>query len=132
MRIAVPTWAGRVSPVFDVARELLVVDVDREVPGHREVQPLHEDGVAQRVEALARLGVEVLICGAISRPLEMMLTGSGIRVIPYICGDSDQVLEAFLDNRLDRDAAYRLPGCRPAGSGMRRRQGRGSGRQRGN
>lgn len=126
MRIAVPTWAGRVSPVFDVARELLVVDIEQSGPSHREVQPLREDGVRQRVEELAQLGIEVLICGAISRPLEIMLAGAGIRVIAHVCGDSDEVIEAFLNDRLEHNPAHRLPGCRPAGAGMMRRR-RGTG-----
>ena len=28
MKVAVPDWEGRVSPVFDVARQVLLVDLD--------------------------------------------------------------------------------------------------------
>ena len=50
-----------------------------------------------------------MICGAISRHVEMVLTGSGILVIPNTCGKVDDVLEAFLNGRLN-EKAFLMPG----------------------
>ena len=40
MRIAIPEWQGRVSPVFDVAVSLLLIDVDGKHEVRREQRRL--------------------------------------------------------------------------------------------
>jgi predicted Fe-Mo cluster-binding NifX family protein len=116
MRVAVPTWSDRVSPVFDVAKHLLLVDFDGEAQASREEVPVGETEPAARARRVAQLGVDVLICGAISGPLEAMLISAGVRVIPHTCGPADEVLEAFAAGRLT-DEAFLMPGC----CGRRRR-----------
>ncbi len=77
-----------------------------------------------RPDALARLKVNLLVCGAIAWPTEAALTAKGIRVISHIRGDVDRVLAALLSQRLDDDA-FLMPGCREHGFGYRHRRGRG-------
>ena len=120
MRIASPTWSGTISPVFDVARHLLLVDVEAGRELNRLEEPLHETDIASRAMHVMRLGVDVLICGAISRPLEMMLVSGGMQVIPHACGSVEEVLRAYVSGQLS-DQAYLMPGCR----GHRRRRARG-------
>ncbi len=121
MRVAIPTWAGRVSPVFDVARELFVVDVDHDLELRRETCALDCVGITQRVEAMVARGIEVLICGAISRPLRDMVTASGVRVVPHICGGVEDVLNSFKTGRLETDLPLHMPGCgMPIPTGNRR------------
>lgn len=116
MKVAIPTWDGRVSPVFDVAKRLLVVDVERDTEVGRSEVDLKEMRLAARVKRMTALGVHVLICGAISWPLEAMLTSAGARVIPQTCGPVDDVLRAFLAGQL-ASGAFLMPGC----CGRRRR-----------
>jgi len=59
---------------------------------------------------LSRLGVDVVICGMITRQMEAALHSKGVRVIPHVCGQVDDVLRAFVDGRLN-EGAYRMPGC---------------------
>ena len=129
MRLAIPIWAGRVSPVFDVAGQLLVVDLREDKEVAREVHPTHALSLHRRAEFLSELGVEVLVCGAISQSLELALVDKGIRVIARISGEAVDVLRAFLANRLG-EAAYRMPGCHSATDDGRVRSGRGRNRRR--
>jgi predicted Fe-Mo cluster-binding NifX family protein len=122
MRVAVPTWSDRVSPVFDVAKRLLVVDIGGESELSRDEVMVTDSDIAARVARINALGVDVLICGAISMPLEAMLASSGIRVIPQTCGPVEDVLRAFASGRLG-DEAFLMPGC----CGRRRRSHRGKG-----
>ena len=123
MKIAIPIWQSRVSPVFDVAGQFVVVELKDGVETARmEVSALEEDP-AERTSLLVGLGVETLICGAISETLEMMLLGSGVTVIPRVCGDAEEVLRAFCGGTLDDDQ-YALPGCGRCQGRRRRRQGR--------
>ena len=48
-------------------------------------------------------------CGAISRPMEIALTGAGIKVISNPCGQVEQVWNAFLNGRVN-DREYQMPG----------------------
>jgi len=128
MRIAIPTWRGRISPVFDVAEHLLLVDAqdDREI--RREEATVEPSNLVAKIKRLTELGTNAVICGAISWPLEAMLGSAGIRVIPYTCGPVEDVLRAFLSGQLT-EQAFLMPGC--CGRRRRFRGGRSGGRGRG-
>ena len=82
----------------------------------------------RRADRLAQQGVDTLICGAISRALESLLTARGVQVIPRVCGSVDEVLGAFCTGELD-DERFAMPGCC---DGRRRRQRRCRSRRRKN
>ena len=121
MRVGISTWDGRVSPVLDVARRLLVVDVEGNSEVNRTEADLAGAHPGARAEQIRGLGVKVLICGAVSWPLEAMLASAGVRVIPQMCGLVEEVLRAFLAGRLP-DESFLMPGC--CGGRRRHRGGR--------
>ena len=120
MKVAFAIWDGRISPVFDTARELLVADIENDQVVEQHHEHLAELATGQRVAKLNNLGVETLVCGAISRPVADMLTASGIRLLPFIAGNTEEVVTAFLKQQLP-GPAFLMPGCCTSG---RRRQGR--------
>jgi predicted Fe-Mo cluster-binding NifX family protein len=125
MRIAIPVWQGRISPVFDVAGQLLLVELadGREVA--REEQLVDEIISDERTRKLAEIGVETLICAGISQSLEANLADRGIQVIARICGNVEEVLAAFVSGRLGEER-FAMPGC----CGQRQRRHRGGCRRR--
>lgn len=124
MKVAIPYWQGRVSPVFDVAGNVLLVEIDAAAELARRNLALDVADPAGRAARLMEAGADVLICGAISRPFELALTAAGIDVTAQICGDVECVLAAFIDGRLDQ-RPFRMPGCGRRGRKVRthRRQG---------
>ncbi len=126
-RVAFPVWEGRIAPLFDTAREIRVVEADgaRLVGTHDDVLPAGPS--ERRAARLAALGVGTLVCGAISRETREAVEAAGVRVVPFVSGERDAVVRAFLEGELARED-FRMPGC---GGGLRRRfrggQGRGSG-----
>lgn len=126
MKIALPVWQGRISPVFDVAGQLLLVKLADGQEVAREEQVIQESAPDQRARKLVELGVETLICAGISQPLEAMLAGSRIQVIARICGGVEDVLAAFLAGHLSQPR-FAMPGCH----GQRRQRHRGGCRRRG-
>jgi len=86
MRIAIAHWQDRISPVFDVSDRLLLIDIEDGRELNREDHVLNCRGPFERAREVYRLGVQVLLCGAVSRPLETALISSGVRVIGFICG----------------------------------------------
>lgn len=120
MLIAIPHFQGRVSPVFDVASRLTVVRVKGRVETERRGVTLFEAQPDAITRSVVELGVEVLICGAISQTLERMLHHAGVRVVAQVCGEVEAVLQAFLRRTLDAPE-FGLPGCfrPPSGRGSR-------------
>ena len=115
MRAALAIWNGRVSPVFDVSRQVLVLDIENGDIVAKNEETLDDDPVL-KAATLARLKVETLLCGAVSRPLASILASYGIRIIPFIAGDSDEVILAYLAGDLP-NPRLSMPGC----CGRRRR-----------
>ena len=124
MKVAIPQWNGRVSPVFDVAGSLLLVDVADGQELRREEGTLTASDPLQRAKEVAQFEAEVLICGAISLPLEAALAFTGVQVIPFTCGRVEDVLAAFIDGRLEQGAFW-MPGCRGRRRQFRARRRRG-------
>jgi predicted Fe-Mo cluster-binding NifX family protein len=123
MKIAIPIWNGFVSSVFDFAHKLLLLDIENGHELNRSEVTLIPESVPQRAGRLKSLGVDVLLCGAISRPLMYMLTGCGIEVLPYVAGHIDDVLQAYLTGQLVQ-TQFTMPGYWPGarkGFGRRRR-----------
>ncbi len=76
---------------------------------------------SRRATQVADLGVDVLICGAISRSLKLLLESKGIEVLDEVCGDVPGVLRAYTEGRLD-DKTFVMPGARtsPRSTSMRK------------
>jgi len=124
MKLAIPCWQGRVSPVFDVAGMLLLVEVEAGAERSREIAHLKTTQAEPRARQLAELGAGVLVCGAISWPLELAVCAKGVEVISQVCGDVEQVLAAFLEGHLTEDH-FLMPGGRGRARHLRtRRRGR--------
>lgn len=111
VRIAIPIWQQRVSPVLDAASRLLLVTRRRGRKAERTelgLCPLPAEDLVRRVAAQQ---VDVVLCAALSAPLLRALERCGIRVRPHLCGEVEAVLRAFGRGRLG-DPALRMPGCR--------------------
>jgi predicted Fe-Mo cluster-binding NifX family protein len=129
MRIAIPTWNGRVSPVFDTASRLVVVEVAAEGEHSRFETDISEHYPPSKAMRLNGLGVDTLICGAISQPLAYMITNAGITLVPWISGWVDEVLQAFLQDNLF-DVRFMMPGSPGQWGKGPPGPGRGRGRRR--
>jgi len=112
MKIAISIWEGKISPVFDTASRLLVLEIDGKKEVSRFETSFDEQALGRRCARIRILDIDVLICGAISRNFLDMLKNSGIRVIPWICGSAEQVLDAFArePDSIYLDADFLMPG----------------------
>lgn len=107
MRVAVPSWNGRVSPLLDTARLVHVLDVEGRVVYKRSD---HEVGSANLLAFFWQLGVDVVICSAVSRELKADLWQVGVDVVSEIRGRVEEVVDAFLQDKLDLNISFSL--CR--------------------
>ncbi len=110
MNVALSVWNGRISPVFDVSRKILILKVDHGVVAERREETLEEDDPVRKAGKLAEWKIRNLLCGAISRPLAGLFAAYGIRTIPFLAGDAEEVIEAYLAGRLP-NPRLAMPGC---------------------
>ena len=110
MKVALTVWESRISPVADSARQLIVVDVENRTIRGRRTECLDSESVFYRARRLADLEVKLFICGAISDFFASLVEGYGIRLIPFICGEVDEVLDAYLEDSL-RSPRFMMTGC---------------------
>ncbi len=122
MKVALACWNQRIAPVFDVAGEIRVIEVEtgRIVGDIRQVLP--QETAWQKAKRLKALKVDTLICGAISRPMQEYIAREGIKVCSFVAGNLDRVVESWLQGGLD-DNPFVMPGC--GGNCRRRRRGQG-------
>ncbi|MCD6310785.1 MAG: NifB/NifX family molybdenum-iron cluster-binding protein [Candidatus Eremiobacteraeota bacterium] len=111
MKLAIPVWGKRISPVFDTAKKLMIIEIqnNRETRRHEVLIP--EGSVIKRAGLLSDLGVNVLICGAITRRLAVMIESCGIKVIPLVSGTIEEIISAYLMGDFPTPT-FIMPGCR--------------------
>ena len=117
MKTAITIWNGRVAPVFDVARQCLLIENESRL----EV-PIPDGSAAFKASFFGDHSVS----GTLWRYLaeyENALVVSGIEVISFIAGPLEQVLDAWRAGNLVQ-AHFSMPGC---GCKRRRCRNRGQG-----
>ena len=109
MKVAIAHGQNRISPVFDVTNRLLLVELKNGKEVSRADSALSCCGFIPKAREVHQLGIQVLLCGAISRPMETALNTIGVRVIGFICGDLEDVLNAYIQGRLT-EKCFQMPG----------------------
>lgn len=122
MKAAFTIWNDRISPVFDVAGHVLLLEADQKEILHQEVLALPMNSAVDKLMFLSVEKVDVLVCGAISRSLQCAVEAHGIKVYPFCSGDIGELVKAWLEECLEQ-ACFAMPGC---GRG-RQRNGWGNG-----
>lgn len=127
MKVAISIWDGKVSPVLDAARQLLVADIRMGKNISRELVNIPQLNYLQLARFICEHNIDILICGAVSHQLESLLMRHGIDITPWVKGDVDDIIASFEEGRKSRQFHY-LPGYKSNWS--RRRKGRRHNRSR--
>jgi len=110
MKAAFSVWDNRIAPVFDVARHMLLVEADGGRVISETGKTIDDDFPLRKAFFMADLGIDILICGAISRPLAEAVAAYGIRLVPFVAGELHEVKGAWLSGKLDI-RRFAMPGC---------------------
>jgi len=95
MTAAIPTVGTRVSPRFDCGSTLLVAEIQDGVVTIRQEAVNTASNALELVARLRELGVEVLVCGAVTGFLLRHLAANAIRVFPWVSGEANDVLDSL-------------------------------------
>ena len=124
MMVGIPLFGTRVSPRFDCGAVFLVAQVENGAVMSTEQMADAEGNSLQRIARLRELGVDTVVCGAITGFLLRHLAANGIRVFPWVFCEASEALEALARGELSATPPPRV-GRGPAPG--RRRRGMGPG-----
>ena len=124
MKVALPYWQDRISPVLDTAENFLLADIGTGVQVGSERINLSGKSYSEKARFLKDRGVRSLLCGAVSEYCRAMFLSGGIEVVPWLRGRIDCVIDAYINSGLN-DTNFTMPGC----CGQRRRGRGGKGRR---
>jgi len=96
MKIIIPQHNARISPVFDWSRKALEINVNLGMEVQRRTIDFSSLYGLARVQKLVERGVTIVLCGGISLQLEGCMIHYGIRIIPWISGNIDDVIHNYL------------------------------------
>lgn len=130
-KAAFASWNDRIAPVFDVSRSIHLVETEGGRIVRQKAVGVAGDMASLKAACLAELGVGTLVCGAISKPLQVMIAAYGIQVISFVAGDLQEVIQAWAGGRLGVSDDYIMPGCQGnRGFGRRNMDNTNSGESR--
>lgn len=109
MKIAIPVWQNSVSPLFDSSTHLMVAETTAKSIINQDVINVESLSLFQRTDLLQKLNVDLFICGGITSPILDNIKNKNIKVIPFVCGNVNELLKATLKKR-DLRTLFSMPG----------------------
>ena len=109
-KILIPLYENQTAPRFDLAVEALIVSITRETSVMGRVEEKVVVVKSPSAKAMCRLAVkesvQTVICAGIEKEFFDFLEWKGVRVLDDICGQVDNILEAFLGGKLTPGQDY--------------------------
>ncbi len=100
MIAAIPLYGNRISPRFGYSRAMLLVDIVDGQAAEQRIVNTELGSDAEWLDRLVALGVDVFVCGAANAGFLEEAERLGIRVIPDVAGDIDQILAGMASGDL--------------------------------
>jgi predicted Fe-Mo cluster-binding NifX family protein len=112
VKIAITIWGNRISPVFDSAHTLMIVQVENLTIINREFVDFDPRISSQIASILSAFQIDALICGAITELQSKIIEKTGIKLISFIAGNVEEVLMSLL-KKPHRISEFLMPGGSP-------------------
>ncbi len=110
MKIALTIWGSRISPVFDSAHNLMIVEIQQMKIINRLYTSFNPELPSGLAEKLIELGVGTLICGAIADTTLGIIERMSIKVLPFVTGKAHNVAENYAQD-FPIIPEFLMPGC---------------------
>ena len=105
MRAAKSLWENCISPVFDVSKYFLLIDISDSAVTQLITLRFESALPFDRAEKLAEWETKVLICGAISQTYAMAVQAKNIEIISNDFGPVEEVLHMYVNGHYYDDCA---------------------------
>jgi len=109
LKISITIWGNRISPVFDVASELLVADIENKKVKEKTYISFDPGIPLELIKTLKQAQISILICGAISIQPAELIVQNDIKLISFATGNTLKLLDSFAKTG-DIDQKFIMPG----------------------
>jgi predicted Fe-Mo cluster-binding NifX family protein len=99
-RIALSTFRNRISSRLDSAEEIQLLILENVEVKKRKTIRIIPSSPIDKIHQIIELQPDVLICGGLTKLCEHKLKNSKINVIPWAKGNTDEILNRFLEGQL--------------------------------
>ncbi|MCK5348524.1 MAG: dinitrogenase iron-molybdenum cofactor biosynthesis domain-containing protein [Desulfobacula sp.] len=110
MKLAITIWGNRISPVFDAAGTLLVVQIKNRVIVKKSYTSFDPKKPADLIKTLEKMEIPVLICGAISTKPADLIVENNIKLISFVTGNALKLIDNFA-RKQTIEKTFMMPGC---------------------
>lgn len=116
MKIAMPRLGESVAPCLEYSATIAIFTVEEGRVLDQLDFPISSRDPLDRIRLLRDQQVDVIICGGVQDVFEEMLRGTGIRLLTWVDGNIEDLLNLFLQGLLVSGNRPRHPRpCQPPG-----------------
>ena len=98
--IALSVFRNKISSRLDVAEKMMIVSADDSNVKKKQIIQMQGSNPINKINTIIELKPDVLICGGLTKICEQMLKHNNIVVIPWMQGNSEEILQEYLDGLL--------------------------------
>jgi len=106
--IAMSVFGNRISSRLDVSEKLMIVNVENNSVKNRKIFHLDNEDTFKKLDTLIQLKPDVLICGGLTNLCKKKLSNNKIKVIPWVQGNTEEVLNLYLHGTLTEKTMRKL------------------------
>lgn len=110
MKVAIPRFGEDVAPCFEYSATIAIFTISRRRVVDQTDFTLQSREALDRIRLLRDQKVDTLICGGVQDKFEDLLRANGIRVISWVTGKVEDLLDQFIQETL-------VPGSGRLGTG---------------
>lgn len=100
--LAIPVYQERISPLLDVSKKYAIFEIVDDEVKQKLLIEVHAESEPLRIDKLKELGVSVIICGAVSDFVTRLVLAKGIRLISWVSGPVDEIIERYTGDALEQ------------------------------
>lgn len=120
MCIAIAAYQDRIVSLFESSEKFVIIYSPSYDIKHAKSINVSNNAFTELIQLLKTNKIEILICGAIRGCVRQQIEAHNIKVIPWITGDIQNVVQAFLSDNLF-SSSFLMPGCKNKGYYNRQR-----------
>ncbi|MBN2007895.1 hypothetical protein JW960_00970 [candidate division KSB1 bacterium] len=109
MYIAIAAYQNRIASLLDSAENLIMLDSPDYCLSNASQIDICGKSNNEIVQLLAEQNIKILICGAIHDCVWQQIEARHIKVIPWVTGNIQNVVQAFITDTL-ASSAFLMPG----------------------
>ena len=95
--LGIPVFQDRISPRLDYAENFILLEIKNKTILKKESIKIITRNRLERINRIVLLNPDLVICNGLTERCYVELTKSDIKVIPWIKGDVDEVLNKYLN-----------------------------------